>query len=265
LRVFANGTTDPRVFVVQEKRISTTEWNYDPDPDTASDLAGLLIRPVIGIPWSDANASLFDSLDSSTTFELQMNTGAVLRFMFADKQPVTRADTQALRQTTPGLVLLLIGERDENGQPTATRMQVEASYSSTQEIGDNGLLTFQSLVAPTAIPPTPTPTATPDERIDVELISVTSSHGTNGSGYVTAQIYIVNRRLTLLTIGPDTIWMAFGYQSGPLQPRVPSESLMPFSLLPNQAVELTLYYPWNGESYASLGIGEDYRFSIKIK
>jgi hypothetical protein len=69
-----------------------------------------------------------------------MNTGAILRFTFATKHPVTRADTQALRQTAPGLVLLLIGERDENRQPTATRMQVEASYSSTQEIGDNGRL-----------------------------------------------------------------------------------------------------------------------------
>ncbi|MHB8627534.1 MAG: hypothetical protein ACYDBJ_10015 [Aggregatilineales bacterium] len=267
LRVFAGSTTNPRVFVVQARRINTTEWNYDPDPDTASDLAGLLIRPVIGIPWSEANATLFDVLDSGATFELQMNTGAVLHFAFASKQPVTRADTQALRQTTPGLVLLLIGERDANGQPTATRMQVEASYATTQEIAGDGLLTFQSLVAPTTIPPTPTLTATPDERLDVELISVTSSEpvSTDGSGYVTARIHIVNRTLTALTIGPDTVWMAFGYMSDPLQPRIPSESLTAFQLQPDQAVDLTIYYPWNGETYASLGIRDDYRFSIRLK
>ncbi|MHB8628890.1 MAG: hypothetical protein ACYDBJ_25745 [Aggregatilineales bacterium] len=268
LRVFANDTTNPRVFVVQARRINTTEWNYDPDPDTASDLAGLLIRPVIGIPWSEANAALFDTLDSGATFELQMNTGAVLRFTFATKQPVTRADTQALRQTTPGLVLLLIGERDTSGQPTATRMQVEASYWDAQEMAGDGLLTFQSLVAPTTIPPTPTLTATPDERLDVELIGVTSSGSTlstNGSGYVTARIHIVNRTLSAFTVGPDTIWMAFGYDPDPLQPRIPSEGLTPFQLQPDQAVDLTIYYPWNGETYASLGIGEDYRFSIRIK
>jgi hypothetical protein len=71
--------------------------------------------------------------------------------------------------------------------------------------------------------------------------------------------------LTPLTIGPDTIWMAFGYDSDPLQPRIPSEGISPFQLLPDHAVDLTVYYPWNEETYASLGIGEDYRFSIRIK
>ena len=59
--------------------------------------------------------------------------------------------------------------------------------------------------------------------------------------------------------------MAFGYEGDPLQPRIPSEGLAPFHLLPDQAVDLTNYFPWNGETYASLGVGEEYRFSIQIK
>jgi len=59
--------------------------------------------------------------------------------------------------------------------------------------------------------------------------------------------------------------MAVSYDPDPLRQRIPSESLTPFQLLPDQAVDLTVYYPWNGVTYASLGIGDDYGFSIQLK
>lgn len=40
----------PRVWVVQRRSVRTSQWNYDPNPDTASYLSGMAVRPVIGIP-----------------------------------------------------------------------------------------------------------------------------------------------------------------------------------------------------------------------
>jgi hypothetical protein len=38
---------------------------------------------------------------------------------------------------------------------------------------------------------------------------------------------------------------------------------LPFDLLPEQAVDLTLMWFWDGEPYASMGVG-DYRFAIQL-
>jgi len=265
LRVFPAGATNPRVFVVQNRKINTAEWNFAPNPDTASYLAGLLIRPVVGIPWSDTNQQLFDLLDTGTTFELQMNTGGILRFNFVSKQSILRSNTQALRQSAPGLVLLLIGELDDNGLETATRLQIVAAYSPDQEMAADGSLAFAPLIAPTVIPPTPTLSPTPYERLQAELISVTLTQASaNSPGYVTIRLHLVNEKSVPLAIGPDTLWMAFGYDPDPIEPRVPSEGLEPFQLLPNQAADITLYFPWNGETQASFGVNDEYRFRVQL-
>ncbi|MBZ0280767.1 MAG: hypothetical protein K8L97_08490 [Anaerolineae bacterium] len=135
-----NGDDTPRVWVVQRRVIQTSEWNYDLNPDTASFLYGMSVRPVIGIPWSEENAAWFEAMDAETDFSLQMNTGAVLRFEFAAKTEVRRSDTHIFRQVGPGLVLLLIGETDEDGLPTATRTLITATYPPEQELLRSGEL-----------------------------------------------------------------------------------------------------------------------------
>ncbi len=135
-----NGEDTPRVWVVQRRVIQTSEWNYDLNPDTASFLYGMSVRPVIGIPWSEENAAWFEMMGTDTTFSLQMNTGAVLQYDFAAKTEVRRSDTHIFRQVGPGLVLLLIGETDEDGLPTATRTLVTATYPPEQELSRSGEL-----------------------------------------------------------------------------------------------------------------------------
>lgn len=135
-----NGADTPRVWVVQRRVIQTSEWNYDLNPDTASFLYGMSVRPVIGIPWSEENAVWFEMMGTDTTFSLQMNTGAVLQYDFAAKTEVRRSDTHIFRQVGPGLVLLLIGETDEDGLPTATRTLVTATYPPEQELSRSGEL-----------------------------------------------------------------------------------------------------------------------------
>ncbi len=57
--------------------------------------------------------------------------------------------------------------------------------------------------------------------------------------------------------------MAFGYAPQPPGPWSPAEGLEPFTLLPGQAVDLTLIWPWAGEPYASLRVAV-YRYAVQL-
>ncbi|MBL8163208.1 MAG: hypothetical protein JNJ61_14570 [Anaerolineae bacterium] len=138
LQVILPDGDAPRVWVVQRRRVQASEWRFDLNPDTASFVNGMSVRPVIGIPWSEENESFFDDIDAGTSFLLTMNTGAVLRFEFDDRREVRRSETSIFRQVSPGLVLLLIGETDEDGLPTATRTLVTATYPPEQELSRDG-------------------------------------------------------------------------------------------------------------------------------
>lgn len=130
----------PRVWVVQRRTVAAAEWNYDLNPDIASFVSGMSVRPVIGIPYSEENAAWFASMQEGAVFNLTMNTGAILRYEFAAKSDVRRSETSIFRQVGPGLVLLLIGETDADGLPTATRTLVTATYPPEQELSRGGEL-----------------------------------------------------------------------------------------------------------------------------
>jgi hypothetical protein len=51
---------------------------------------------------------------------------------------VRRSETSIFRQVSPGLALLLIGETDGDGLPTATRTLVTATYPPEQELSRDG-------------------------------------------------------------------------------------------------------------------------------
>jgi hypothetical protein len=135
LQVFSNRDTLPRVFIVQEQEIGLAEWRFDANPDVVSWLGGMLIRPVLGVPFSPSNLDLFRSLSASSVFVVTMNTGDVLQFVYQDTQQVGRADTSFFRQDAPGLVLVLIGETFADGSPTDLRYLVRANYPHDQELG----------------------------------------------------------------------------------------------------------------------------------
>src|SRR5690606_29404391 len=138
LQVILPDGDAPRVWVVQRRRVQASEWRFDLNPDTASFVNGMSVRPVIGIPWSEENKSYFDDINTGTSFLLTMVTGAVLRFEFDDRREVRRSERSIFRQVSPGLVLLLIGESDADGLPTATRTLVTATYPPEQELSRDG-------------------------------------------------------------------------------------------------------------------------------
>jgi hypothetical protein len=258
LRVTLPGASQPRVFVVQRRVIQTAEWNFDPNPDTASYIAGLTVRRVIGVPFSAENAALFRSMADGTTFTLQMNTGAALRFTFEQRLTVSRSDTGIFRQIGPGLVLVLIGERDANNALTATRIVITATYAPAQELARDGALTG---LLPTLLPtltPTPSPTLPPLSQLEVQVISVETTQN-----HITAQVRIYNGQSQPVQIGPEAIWLALGYAPQPDGPRVPAQSLTPFEIQPGQAADLTLRWVWAEEPYSTLGIGA-YQYAIAL-
>jgi hypothetical protein len=134
LQVYPADGRAPRVFVVQERAVQTADWHFDPNPDVVSWVSGLLVRPVLGLPFSPENRALMDTLAPGARFALQMNTGAVLSFIYSDTRQVARQDTAIFTQVESGLVLVLIGETDPEGALTETRWVVTAAYPVEQEV-----------------------------------------------------------------------------------------------------------------------------------
>ncbi|MBZ0304665.1 MAG: hypothetical protein K8I82_01235, partial [Anaerolineae bacterium] len=102
LQIYPSGEQQPRVFVVQRRTVEYSEWEYDPNPDTASYLLGMSVRRVVGIPWSEENEDLFARLSEGAVFHLVLNTGAIIEYRFERKTEVRRSDTAAFRQISPG-------------------------------------------------------------------------------------------------------------------------------------------------------------------
>ena len=262
LQISVPDAVVPRVWVVQRRAVRASEWTFDPNPDTASFLNGMSVRPVIGIPWSEDNAAWFAQIEEGAEFRLQMNTGAILTFAFEDKREVRRSDTGIFRQVNPGLLLLVLGETDEEGLPTATRTLVTAAYPVEQELGRMGELIGELAQPVVAVTPTPLttviPTPIPFISLDVQIISVTTQ-----VGQITTRFRLYNGGSSPLPITQDDLWLSLGYTENPPGPRTPAEGLPPFTLMPGQAADMTLAWLWQGEPFGSLGIG-GYRFVIEL-
>jgi hypothetical protein len=134
LQVFPGGDLGPRVFIVQEQSVELADWRYDPNPDVVSWLSGMQVRRVLGMPYSEANSELLQSLNDRSVLAVTMNTGETLQFVFKSRALVSRADTTLFQQNAPGLVIVLIGHKDANGFPTEQRFVIEATYPIDQEV-----------------------------------------------------------------------------------------------------------------------------------
>ncbi len=267
LQVLPGGVGDqqPRVFIVQRRRVALAEWDYDANPDTASFISDLPIQLVIGIPYSEDNTALFEALDHNAIFVLRQNTGGELRFAFEQKQQVRRSDTRYFRQLGPGLVLVLIGERDEEGLPTRDRWIITATYLAEQELSREGVL-WAAAGLPTAVPtPTPIATATPlpaapRELLHVSLISIEHERWRQALA-VTLRIY--NNQTVPVTVAAEDFRLALGFTPNPPGPWTTADQLVPLTILPGQAADLVLYWRWQGEPYGTLEMLA-YRFAVEF-
>lgn len=261
LQVSASGA--PRVWVVQQRSITASEWRYDPNPDTAAFLSGLVVAPVVGIPWSDENAAWFERLGAGAEFRLQMNTGAVLTYTFERRERVRRSDTGIFRQVTPGLMLVLLGETDADGFPTAERTLILARYPVEQELARDGELVSTFALPPLDPSPTPIPTVTPTplpfEGLHVELIRVTY-----GNGQITTYLRLYNGGSQTMRITPDDITLTLGYSENPVGAALPAEGMREFELLPGQEAAVTIRAILENERFGLLVIASTWRFAIEF-
>ena len=253
LRIVRGGEEQPRIFVVQRRIVQTAEWQFTDNPDVASYIAGLTVKPVIGIPWSEANGALFQSVAPGDVFLVQMNTGVARRFTFSERRTVNRGDTSLFQQDAPGLVLVLFGQRDPDTNDTpADRLVLLASYAPTDADTAN-------IALPTMIPSTPTLTPTPVERVDVQIVSLTTQPDT-----LTVRLRLFNGRYEPLTLDASTIWLSYGYAERPVGPHIAAQ-LQPLTLAPGQAADVSVVFAWHGEPFAMLSVLDEYLYAVTVR
>ncbi len=254
LRVSINGADPPRIFVVQRRVISMAEWVYDDNPDVASDVVGLSVHPVLGIPWSEANATLFQEAAAGSRIAMQMNTGTTLQFVCTERRTINRGDTNVFAQDKPGLTLVLMGQPStETAEPTADRLVLLADYVP----GDESTLLGGLLPTLPAYTPTASPTLA--ERVDAQIIGITTQ-----TGRLTVKVHLFNGRFAPLKIDDQSIWLIYGYSEQPEGPHIAAD-VQPVSLEPGQAADLTLVFAWHGEPFAMLGILGEYSYSMTLR
>lgn len=133
-----------RVYVVQQKPIDVAAWDYDErNPDIATWISGLLVKPVLGIPFTPDNKSLLDDVQAGDELLLHMSTGNILKFVVEEKDRVVRQDTTLFQQNEPGIVLVMLGETGAND-----RLVIIGSYPPEQELQQEG---SEGVVAPTTV------------------------------------------------------------------------------------------------------------------
>jgi len=254
LRMSINGAAPPRIFVVQRRVINTAEWTYDDNPDVASYIVGLSVHPVLGIPYSEANTALFRDAQPGSLFDVQMNTGVALHFKCREQKTVNRGDTSIFGQEQPGLTLVLMGERLPEDEPqTADRLVLLADYQP------NTQAPLSDIALPTLLPLTPTASPTLAERVDVQIVSMTTQ-----PGRLTVQLRIFNGRFSPLVLDSSSIWLIYGYSERAVGPHIAAE-LEALTLLPTQAADVTVVFGWKGEPFAMLGVLEEYQFAITAR
>src|SRR5258707_9732596 len=171
-------------------------------------------------------------MTSNTSFVLQMNTGTSQRFTFESATTVNRSDTSSFQQIGPGLVLVLIGERDAvTNEPTSNRIVVVAKYSADAELSGNTVISGLDL--PQIDTPTPTLTPTPVlPNLGVDVISVETK-----PNLASLRLRIFNARFIPLRLDDKAIQVVYGYQSHPTGPKMAAE-IPVTEILPGQAVDL---------------------------
>jgi hypothetical protein len=120
-----------RIFPVQQRQVDFADWKFDENPDVATSVLGLVIQPVIGIPYSASNQQFLEKLATGDTIKLQMNTGHTNIFNVTGTRRVGRQDTAIFNQSRPGIKIVLIAD------PTSTRLVVEATYTPGQELSSS--------------------------------------------------------------------------------------------------------------------------------
>lgn len=115
-------TVGGQPFRVEVSNTTLPDWQFSPDPSVANWLTGTVVNYVLGVAYSQANATLFSAVHPSDAVQLTRADGTVYRFVVDQVGRIDRTDTQLLQQDHPAVTLLLLGD------PASDRAVVQAHF-----------------------------------------------------------------------------------------------------------------------------------------
>ena len=119
------------------------------------------------------------------------------------------------------MALLLIGQTDANGRPTATRTLITATTARNRNCLAWAAWSIRRHCRPPHPLFTPIPaTIDPLAELDVQVIAVTY-----GGGQITARLRLYNGGNQTAHLTPDDLQLALGYAPEPPGPQLPADGL----------------------------------------
>lgn len=170
----------PRVFAVQQKSVDIAEWNYVADKDVASSILGLVIRPVLGIPYNEENKSYLESLMPGDRITLRMSTNQILHYNISHSQRIAPQSADIFNQNAPGVVIALLAD------PAPDRLVVFGNYQPAQEISDSRLPNSDVQTSGNN-----QPVKHGDSGVAIAVLSSAASQGPAGSPLPTGWTYLL--------------------------------------------------------------------------
>ena len=107
---------------------------------------GTVVNYVIGLPDTEANRFLLDSLTTEDELVLTTQNGADYRFVFNSREDISPALSSIYGQNMPGITVILVGSEDDEtrtvvrGQYVVATAQTIAGQESTVELGQTAQL-----------------------------------------------------------------------------------------------------------------------------
>jgi hypothetical protein len=99
----------------------------------------------------------------------------------------------------------------------------------------------------------------PRDHLHVSLISVDHSRE---RGLLRVELRLYNDQNQPVTLYADDFQLALGYAANPPGPWQSATGLQPTTVRPGQALDVTLWWPWNGEPFGGLRVLEFALFGI---
>jgi len=115
-------TVGGKPFRVEVSNTTLPDWQFSPDPNVANWLTGTVVNYVLGVAYSEANATLFSGVHPNDAIQLTRADGAVYRFAVDQAGRIDRTDTHLLQQDHPAVTLLLLGD------PASDRAVVQGHF-----------------------------------------------------------------------------------------------------------------------------------------
>jgi hypothetical protein len=112
--------------------------------DVATWVHGTVINYVIGVPFTETNASLLASLASGDRITLTLDNGTRLTFGSPQAQRIAANDLSPMQQRTPGLTLVMLGSPEANRLIVQARYLPEESLSSEEQRIDGVTIRVES-------------------------------------------------------------------------------------------------------------------------